>query len=180
MSMPTAWQRQQSFYFYTEPKFIVMLWALKPAATAWDRHWGWPMPMFHEMSIQRHKVSSHPLPAPFQYFVSHKKPVMKITRKIQMCSTNRRDLPHSTPFPLLWGWKAEYEVDYEIRWVKVNSSIWSHTLCFSLNTASASPPDKYSVLLAIFTRVLLANLVSAAVSCFFLPLSLQLLKFQLV
>jgi hypothetical protein len=32
-----------------------------------------------------------------------------------MCSTNRRDLPHSTPFSLKWGWIADYGVDFKVR-----------------------------------------------------------------
>jgi hypothetical protein len=59
-----------------------------------------------------------------------------------MCSTNRRDLPHSTLFPLKWGWIADNGIDYEIRWVKVNPGIGSHTPCFSLNTVSVY---KYTV-----------------------------------
>ncbi len=40
-----------------------------------------------------------------------------------MYSTNRRDLPHSTPFPLQLGWIAYYLVDFEVRWVIVISGI---------------------------------------------------------
>ncbi len=56
-------------YVYPEPKFIVILWELKPAA-AWVKvssGMRLPMAILHEMSIQRHKVSSHPLPYPSLY-----------------------------------------------------------------------------------------------------------------
>ncbi len=39
-------------------------------------------------------------------------------------------LSHFTPFPLLWGWIADYGVDYEIRWVVVNSGVRAHAPCF--------------------------------------------------
>jgi len=71
--------------------------------------------LLHEMSIQRHKVSSHPFAPPSLYLCLHKKLVLEISRQIQMFSTKGRDLPHPTPFPLLWGWIADYGVDYEIR-----------------------------------------------------------------
>jgi hypothetical protein len=79
--------------------------------------------------------SSHSLPSPLSLISLFLIVVLEITRKIQMFSTNWRDLLHSTPFPLSWGWIAVYEVNYEIRWVIVNSGIGSHTSCFSLNTA---------------------------------------------
>jgi hypothetical protein len=41
--------------------------------------------------------------------------VLEIGRKIQMCSTNRRDLPHSTHFSLYGKWIVDYGVDNEIR-----------------------------------------------------------------
>jgi hypothetical protein len=37
------------------------------------------------------------LPSPHSFFLFV---VLEISRQIQMCSTNKRDLPHSTPFPL--------------------------------------------------------------------------------
>ncbi len=66
--------------------------------------WGC-LSMLRKMSIQRHKVSSHPFPPPSRYFCSQKT-VLEIGRQIQMCSANRRDLPHSPPFPFEWGWIA--------------------------------------------------------------------------
>ncbi len=78
------------------------------------------LPMLHKMSIQ---VSSPPFPSPpFSYLL-----FWKFAGQIQMCSTNRKDLPRSTPFPLQWGWIADYGVDYEIRWVIANSGTRSYT-----------------------------------------------------
>jgi hypothetical protein len=56
--------------------------------------------------------------------------VLEIGRQIQMCLTNRRDLPHFIPFPLYGGWIADFRVDYEIRGVIVDSGIGPHTLFF--------------------------------------------------
>ena len=36
-----------------------------------------------------------------------------------MCSTSRRDLPHSTPFPLQFGWIADCGVDYVINRTRI-------------------------------------------------------------
>ncbi len=59
----------------------------------------WGCPMLHEMSIQRLKVSSHPFSPPSLYSCLYKKQFLKISRLIKTCSTNGRDLPHSTlPF----------------------------------------------------------------------------------
>ncbi len=68
-----------------------------------------------------------------------KKQVLEISRQIKRCSTNGRDLPHSTlPFVVGMDWIADYGVDYEI---KVSYSQLRHrvpyTTCFSLNTVSA-------------------------------------------
>jgi hypothetical protein len=77
------WQSAMPIFQLTEPKFIVILWDFKPA-TAWSqsqlRHGIAPMPMLHEMSIQKHKVSSHPFPPPSLFT---KKPVLKISRQIK-------------------------------------------------------------------------------------------------
>jgi hypothetical protein len=37
----------------------------------------------------------------------------------------RRDLLHSTPFPLQWGWIADYGVDYEMGY---NKSFFEYSL----------------------------------------------------
>jgi hypothetical protein len=40
------------------------------------------------------------------------------------------------PFPFVGGWIADYVIDFEIRWIVVDSGIGSHTPCFSLDSAS--------------------------------------------
>ncbi len=89
---------------------------------------GMKLPMLHEISIQRHKVSSHSFPS--LYFCLHKNRFWKLADRYKCVQPNRRDLPHPTPFPLWWGLITDYGVDYEIRWVIVNSGIGSHTPVF--------------------------------------------------
>ncbi len=69
--------------------------------------------MLHEMSIQRHKVNSHPFPPPSMYLCLHNKTVLEISRQIQMSSTNRRDLPHALhPYPsVVGGWWLTTELN---------------------------------------------------------------------
>ncbi len=68
--------------------------------------------------------------------------IWKLSDRYKCAQTNRRDLPHSIPFSLKWGMIADYRVDYEIRWVIVNSGIGSHTPCFSSNTVSVQSKCK--------------------------------------
>jgi hypothetical protein len=54
--------------------------------------------MLDEMSIQRHKVMQlSPFTYTFSVLVLHKKPVLEVSRQMEMCSTNMKDLSHSTP-----------------------------------------------------------------------------------
>ncbi len=82
--------------------------------------WGCPMPMLHEISIQRRKGSSHPIPppSPFSYLL-----FSKLADRNKCAQLIGDILPND-------------RVDYEIKWVKVNYDIGSHTPCFSLNTVS--------------------------------------------
>ncbi len=75
-----------------EPKFIVIYGSQKQAM-------GWVkvgsdlgLPMLHKCLFKSALTPS--LPPPFLFVV------LEINRQIQMCSTNRRDLSRSTPFPL--------------------------------------------------------------------------------
>jgi hypothetical protein len=57
-------------------------------------------PKLHKMPIQRHKVNSHPLPPPYLHLCLYKNRFLEISRQVEKCSTNKRDLPDSTLFPL--------------------------------------------------------------------------------
>jgi hypothetical protein len=64
----------------------------------------WGCPKAHGPSnvySKTYGVSSDPFPPSYLYLCLHKK--LEISRQIQMCSTNRRDLPHSAPFPFIVG-----------------------------------------------------------------------------
>ncbi len=77
-------------------------------------------PMLHEMSTQRHKVSSHPFSPPSLTCVYIKNNGFWKLAGRYKCA---RDIPNSTPSPLKWAWIAAYGVDHEIRRVIVNYSI---------------------------------------------------------
>ncbi len=101
------------------------------------------LPMLHEMSIRRHKVSSHSFPPPSLYFCLHKKPVWKLADRYkyvepigEIFPTNvfnqeeRSSPPH--PFPFIEG------VDNWL-WDKVSYSQLRHRVpytMFSFNTTS--------------------------------------------
>ncbi len=65
----------------TEPKFLVILWELKPVTVLGE-------------SQLRHGVADATQNVCSKTFV-----VLEISRQIQMCSTNRIVLPHTPPFP---------------------------------------------------------------------------------
>jgi hypothetical protein len=97
--------------------------------------------MLHAMSIQRHKVSSRPLPPPFSVLLClhNKSGFKKISRQIQnMLSQYERSSPlHPIPFVV---WVARWLRSW--LWDKVSYSQLEHrvpypTSRFYLNTASA-------------------------------------------
>ncbi len=59
--------------------------------------------MLHKISIQRHKVSSNPLPLSSLYLCIHKKPVLEISRHTNVLTTElTMGLLHRVPYPMFF------------------------------------------------------------------------------
>ncbi len=56
----------------------------------------------------RSALTPSPPPSAYLFLLD----VSEISRQMQMFSTNRRDLPHSAPFPFVMGGIADYRVDF--------------------------------------------------------------------
>ncbi len=71
----------------------------------------WGLPVLNEMSTYL-KTKGQLLPISSSFYVI-KNEFWKLADRYKMCSTNKRDLPTPPLSILLFGWIADYGIDYE-------------------------------------------------------------------